>query len=207
MKNFKFYFLKLSLICIVVFGMQVFIPGFTELFILNEKVFGGEIWRYVTAVFLHGGIVHLIYNLFALLLFGFSLERMIGSNRFLVVFLSSGILANLIAVNFYDSSLGASGAIYGIIGVIAVIRPFMLVWAFGLLMPMFVAAVLWAVGDILGVFGFGSQNIGNIAHLSGIGVGVLIGLFLKEKRRIKKEEINIPENFVKEWERRYMRSS
>ena len=184
--------------------MQIFIPGFTELFILNQRVFDGEIWRYLTAVFLHGGIVHLFYNLFALLLFGFVLERTIGSNRFLIVFLSSGIFANVIAVNFYDSSLGASGAIYGILGMIAVLRPFMIVWAFGLLMPMFLAAILWAIGDILGAFGFGAQNVGNMAHLSGIGVGALIGILFKDKKRIKKDRIRIPENFVKEWERRYM---
>lgn len=196
--------MKLSLICLVVFGMQIFIPGFTELFVLNQKVFEGEIWRYLTAVFLHGSAVHLIYNLFALLLFGFALERMIGSNKFLVVFLSSGILANIIAVNFYDSSLGASGAIYGILGMLAVLKPFMIVWAFGLLMPMSVAAVLWAIGDILGVFGFGAQNVGNIAHLSGIGVGILIGMFLKEKRRAREHRIRIPENYVKSWEERFM---
>jgi len=188
----------------MVFVMQIFIPGFTELFILNQRVFDGEIWRYLTAVFLHGGIVHLFYNLFALLLFGFVLERTIGSNRFLIVFLSSGIFANVIAVNFYDSSLGASGAIYGILGMIAVLRPFMIVWAFGLLMPMFLAAILWAIGDILGAFGFGAQNVGNMAHLSGIGVGALIGILFKDKKRIKKDRIRIPENFVKEWERRYM---
>ncbi len=203
-KKIKFYFLKLSLICIIVFVMQIFIPGFTELFVLNQKVLEGEIWRYLTAVFLHGGVVHLFYNLIALLFFGFTLERVIGSNRFLAVFLSSGILANVIAVNFYDSSLGASGAIYGILGMITVLKPFMIVWAFGLLMPMFIAAILWTIGDILGAFGFGAQNVGNIAHLSGIGVGVLIGILFKDKRRVKKDKITIPDNFVKSWEERYM---
>jgi len=86
-----------------------------------------EIWRFVSAIFLHDGIIHLIYNLFALALFGFILEKLIGSKRFLIVFFASGIIANLIAVNFYNSSLGVSGAIYGILGCLVILKPLMMI--------------------------------------------------------------------------------
>jgi len=101
---------------------------------LNGDAFDGEIWRFLTAVFLHGGVGHILFNGFALLLFGSILERFVGGRRFLIVFFVTGILANLISVNFYSSSLGASGAIFGVIGALVIVRPGLTVWAFG--MPM-----------------------------------------------------------------------
>jgi uncharacterized protein len=188
--------------------MQWIIPGFTELFILDKAatLYHYEIWRIVTSIFLHGGVAHLLYNLFALALFGIILERIIGSRRFLLVFFFSGILANIVSVNFYESSLGASGAIYGILGCLAVIRPMMMVWVFGIPMPMFIAAILWVGGSILGIFI--PSNIGDIAHLSGIVVGFLAGLFLRGRfaeRKITGRRVDIPDEYMQEWEDRYMR--
>jgi len=98
--------------------------------------------------------------------------------------LFSGIIANIVSVNFHESSLGASGAIMGIIGCLTIIKPLMMVWAFGLIMPMFIAAALWITGDVLGSLGaFGETSIGNIAHLSGIAVGLVLGIFLRIFRK------------------------
>jgi len=164
-------------------------------------------WQFVTSIFLHANISHLFYNLFALILFGFILEKIIGSKKFIFIFLFSGIIANLIAFNFYPSSLGASGAIYGILGCLAVLRPGMTVWAFNLPMPMFIAAIIWAAGSVLGIFGLGDPTTGHIAHLSGIGIGVLYGLFLKlrykkdnKNKIIYTTKINLPENYMRSWE-------
>ncbi len=203
MARFKFYALWLCLICIGVFILQISFTGFTELFILNQNSFS-EFWRFLTAIFLHADVVHLLYNLFALALFGSILEKFIGGKKFLLIFFLSGIFASLIAVNFYPSSLGASGAVYGILGCLAIIRPKMMVWAFGFPMPMFIAAILWTLGSVLGVFM--PSNIGHIAHLSGILVGFLFGIFLRQKRKIRREKIRIPETYMREWERRYMRT-
>lgn len=200
MAKFKFYALWMCLICIGVFILQQF-SGFTELFVLNQSAIP-QIWRFVTAVFLHGSLPHLLYNLFALALFGSILEKLIGGKKFLFVFFISGIIANLIGFNFYDSSLGASGAVYGILGALAAVRPMMMIWAFGFPMPMFIAAILWVVGSVLGIFM--PSNIGHIAHLSGIIIGLLIGIFLREKRRaVRKIEISEPD--IRRWEERYMR--
>jgi uncharacterized protein len=177
---------------------------------LNSNVFNGEIWRFLSAVFLHGGLAHLVYNLFALILFGSILESLIGGRKFLIVFFISGILANLISVNFYDSSLGASGAIFGIIGALVIIRPMLVVWAFGLPMPMFLAGALWSIGDVLGTIGFLTgnpiDNTGNIAHLSGMFFGMLFGAFYKEKRRRMKfnSKIVLNERQIQNWEDVYM---
>jgi uncharacterized protein len=207
MAKIKFYFLWLSLICIGAFILQVLIQGVTELFLLNNKaVYKYEVWRFVTAIFMHGGVVHLLYNLVALLFFGIVLENLIGSKRFLIIFLFSGIIANIVSVNFYPASLGASGAIMGIIGALTIIRPMMMVWAFGLILPMFIAAILWVIGDTLGIFM--PSGVGNIAHLSGIAVGFLTGFLMRKlvrENKKKSEKIKIPEDYMKSWEDRYMR--
>jgi len=203
-EKFKFYAIKLSLICIIVFILQYFISGFTDLFILDLNVYW-ELWRFLTAIFLHGSLIHLMYNLFALLLFGSIAEKFVGGKKFLTVFFISGIIANLIAINFYSSSLGASGAIFGIIGLIVIVRPGMTVWAFGLPMPMFLAGILWMAGDLLGAYGFlvGNpiSNTGNIAHLAGMLIGLIFGFFYREKRIFeKKSRIEFDESSIRRWE-------
>ncbi|VVB78921.1 Rhomboid protease GlpG [uncultured archaeon] len=207
--KFRYYFLWLCLVCIGVYILQLIIPGFTDLFILNlNAVDQRQYFRFVSAIFLHGSAVHLLYNLFALFFFGWSLEKLIGSRRFLIVFFLSGIIANIVAVNFYSSSLGASGAIYGIIGCLTIISPFMFVWAFGLIMPMFLAAILWIAGDVMGVFGFSGSDVGYIAHLSGVGIGILFGLLFRSfGRKIKnvREKISIPDKYVRVWEDNYLK--
>jgi membrane associated rhomboid family serine protease len=206
----KFYFLWLSGICIIMFILQNLILGFTESLLLNKSALSGEIWRFLSAIFLHSSLEHLIFNLAALLLFGFTAEKLVGSKIFLLVFLGTGIIANIVSVNFYSSSLGASGAIMGIIGLIVAIRPGMMVWAFGLILPMWIAAIVWIIGDTLGLFM--PTNVGNIAHLSGIFVGLLIGISLRIKNKKKnprennnKVKIEIPDYYVKDWEEKYMK--
>lgn len=204
----KFYTLWLGLIIIIMFILQVGFPGFTDALVLNQDSWI-EIWRFVSAVFLHGGLGHLLYNLFALVIFGLVLEKLIGGKRFLAVFFSAGIIANLISINFYPSSLGASGAIMGVIGALAFIKPNLMVWAMGLPMPLFLAAVFWVLGDLAGIFI--PDGVGNIAHLAGVGIGLILGAIFKKKRRINSDfqyqrKIGIPEYHIKEWEDEYMTS-
>jgi membrane associated rhomboid family serine protease len=203
-QEFRFWALKLCGIMILVFILQLLIPGFTEFFVLDSgRVF--EVWRFLSSVFLHGGLGHLAYNLFALALFGSILEKLIGGRRFLVVFFVTGLLANVVSVNFYDSSLGASGAIFGVIGALIFVRPLLTVWAFGLPMPIFVAGILWAAGDLIGAVGFLAgnplDNTGNIAHLSGMFFGLIFGAFFRgKKKRKRKAKVVFDEKSFRRWE-------
>ncbi len=200
----RFYTLILSLICIIMFVLQLAIPGFTEALVLNQESFV-QPYRFISAVFLHGGLGHLTLNLFALILFGLILEKVIGSEKFLLIFFVSGIGANLISVNFYNSSLGASGAIMGIIGALTFAKPKLWVWAFGVPMPLFLAAILWGLVDIAGIFI--PDNIGNIAHLSGIAFGLILGAIFRQKRESYSyvRKVNVPEDYARKWEDNYMR--
>jgi membrane associated rhomboid family serine protease len=201
----KYSWLTLIIVCIALFIFQLVVPGFTDLLVLNQQSWI-QPWRFVTAIFLHGGWAHLLFNMFALFLFGLILENIISTKKFLIVFFLSGIIANLIAVNFYSSSLGASGAIYGILGCLTIIRPRMTVWVYSLPMPMFIAALVW-IG--LGIFGiFNPSQVGDIAHLSGIAVGFIFGAFYRGRFRERKEiryRINLPEREIRNWEDNYLR--
>ena len=205
MAKFKFYTLWIALTIILIFILQTFIKGFTDLFILTEFSWI-QPWRFITSIFLHGSAKHLLSNLFALIFFGFILEKTIGSNKFLGIYLVSGILANIIAINFYSSSLGASGAIMGIIGALTILRPTMQVWAFGMIVPMFIATIIWIIVDAIGVFI--PSNIGHIAHLSGIFFGAIFGLIIKIKyeKKTKAQKINVPEHLIIKWETLYMKN-
>lgn len=201
-RSFAFYALWLCVLCIVLFVVQVFSPAFTEFFLLNSSSFS-EPWRFVTSIFLHGDIAHLLYNLFALALFGSMLERLIGSNRFLLVFFVTGIAANLVSVFFYDASLGASGAIFGVIGALIVIRPSLPVFVFGLPMPIFIAGIVWVIGDVIGIFV--PSGVANIAHLSGLAFGLLFGAVYRLPAAPKAIKIRVSNEVIDQWEDYYMR--
>ena len=211
--KFRFYAFKLSLLVILFFVLQIIFPIFTDFLVLDFRAFG-EYWRFLSSIFLHGGLGHLAYNLFALLLFGSVLEKVIGGKKFLLVFFITGIFANLIAIKFYSSSLGASGAIFGIIGALIIVRPWFMIWAFVMPMPLFIAGILWAFGDFVGAVSFFSgnaiDNTGNIAHLSGMFLGFVFGFFyrgrvIRRGKIEKREKVRFREREVRDWEDRYFR--
>ncbi len=204
----KFYFLWISIICIIVFILQITIQDFTNLFRLSEDALTMP-WQFLTATFLHGSATHLIYNLFALIIFGIILESLIGSKRFLSLYVISGALVNIISFIWYPNALGASGAIMAVIGTLAVLRPTMAVWAFGMILPMFIVAILWVSGSILGIFGFGDQGTGHLAHLLGIVIGLGYGIYLrfntKKTKLTYSKKIKIPESYMRSWENYHIR--
>jgi len=143
-------------------------------------------WTPLTAIFLHINLDHLLFNMLALLIFGSILEKRIGNQPFFALFIISGIIGNLgylITVsNPMIPVIGASGAIYGVMGTLAVLEPFRLVYLYGLMpLPMAGAAILWALGDIRGLFT--PSNIAHGAHLAGMLVGLLYGLQLKNRSK------------------------
>ncbi len=138
-------------------------------------------WRYLTSIFLHGSFEHLLFNCFAILVFLPPLERLLGHIRYGVLFLASGIIANLISMGAYERaseyfvSVGASGAIYGGYGAFLYLALFQR-------QKMDKASrqtvyILLAMGL---VFTFATPNVNIWAHLGGIVGGFfLYGLMIR----------------------------
>jgi rhomboid protease GluP len=83
----------------------------------NALIMQGQVWRLITPTFLHGSIIHIGFNLYALFFIGPTLERFYGRGRFLALFLLSGFAGNVISFMFSPyRSLGSSTAIFGLVG-------------------------------------------------------------------------------------------
>lgn len=146
----------------------------------------------ITSMFMHGGLAHIVGNMLFLYIFGDNLEDAMGHSRYFFFYLLCGIIAGLshvFATYFlgqspYVPSLGASGAISGVMGgyIILFPRKRVYIWLFfffTIAVPAFIAVGLWFVFQIisgLGVLG-GDQAAGGIAYAAHIG-GFIAGLIL-----------------------------
>jgi membrane associated rhomboid family serine protease len=145
-------------------------------------------WTFVTAMFLHADFSHIFFNMFALFIFGTFLEEKIDQKTFLVIYFASGIIGNvgymITAPGSMIPGLGASGAIYGIMGALAMINPFAIIYFYGVPMPMLVASIVWIVTEFLGVFV--PSDVAHGAHLGGLFLGIAIGLYLRSQMKKSK---------------------
>lgn len=160
----------------VVFGIQ-FIVGIGEL--ANEFgmwPFGialfGEWYRLLTAAFLHGSFLHIAFNMYVLFALGPTLERVLGHVRFLVLYLVAALGGSVASYTFSDPrtvSVGASGAIFGLMGALIVA---------GRRLKWDITQVLVLLG-INVVIGFLSPDVDWRAHFGGLVVGALVaGVFV-----------------------------
>ena len=170
----KYVSVWLSGAMIITFVLQSLLS--TEHFLLINSVKFSEPWRILTSIFAHGDIVHLIYNVIGMLLFGLILENRIGSKKVLWLFLAAGLFINLISP--YERSLGASGAIYAVMGALVVLRPGMTIYLEYFPMPMALAGILWLAQDIFGIFH--PSNVANLAHIFGLFIGAGAGIYFRK---------------------------
>ena len=135
-------------------------------------------WQFFTYMFEHGNPYHLFSNMFALLIFGVALERVIGSKEFLLYYILVGTLSGIAAyISYYYTNtntilLGASGAVYGVMLLFAVIFPNSKVLLFGLL-PISAPVLVILYFAIEFFSQFANDGIAHSVHLFGLFFGYL----------------------------------
>lgn len=141
----------------------------------NDLIKQGQYWRFITPVFLHANLLHIGLNMLNFAVLGVILERVMGHARFLLVYILTGVISIITSFVFspQEISVGASGAIFGIVGAYTM---FVLLHrrAFrGGGIPSLIWIVL-VIGVNLGI-GFVIPNVDNFAHLGGLLSGCLLG--------------------------------
>ena len=157
-------------ITVLMFFLQ-FIPGVTELFFLDHvAVKNGQLWRLITCAFLHGDIIHLLVNMYSLNIVGKEVETFLGKGKFLAIYFGSALTGSLLScVITKNASLGASGAIFGLLGCLAYFGYHYRLYLGGALRTQ----ILPVIGLNL-LIGFMVPLIDNAAHIGGlIGGGFL----------------------------------
>jgi membrane associated rhomboid family serine protease len=179
---------------VAMFGVQMMIQGglgsggllvgfspnvLLELGGLNQElVRDGEWWRLISVMFLHGGLLHILFNGLALYSFGMEMERVMGGTRFLLIYFLGGLGGSLLSFGLgnYPVSVGASGAIFallgGMTGFIYRHRQY-----FGAVGRNYLYNLLFMIA-INGVITLSIPNIDGYAHFGGLIVGAGLGYFL-----------------------------
>lgn len=132
--------------------------------------------RYVTSLFLHGNLAHLVINTLSLLVLGAMIEEVVGAWMLVLTFLFSGITGNLVAADFGPNAVGvgASGGLAGIFGLLVICSLRRVYPATREQMLMMVVVFLLAAG-----MAFGPLPVDNWAHLGGFLAGMVLGLFAR----------------------------
>jgi len=210
-KGFASWSRKYSItIWLIIINVIAFVLSFLLMGVLGEEkiisliaiqpnaFFSGAVWTLLTSMFMHGNFTHLFVNMISLFFIGGFVEKLIGRKRFFWLYMISGIFAGLFFVflaYFFGvtelgmkifgspeiSAVGASGAIFALGGLLAVLTPRLRVYVFFIIpMQMWVAIVV-----LLGVLWIASITaglpFGNTAHLGGLLVGLGYGIYLKRK--------------------------
>jgi membrane associated rhomboid family serine protease len=159
-------------------------PKFAEqnlVFSLNNLV-QGRYWTLLTALFVHGSLLHLFGNMVFLFVFGGTLENNIGAPRHLAVFLAGGLTGFVLSLPFVAPNagmLGASAAIFAVAACVMLVRPLRFSWLF--LAPQGLVAVLYFLYNLVVVYdptlipGYDPQ-VAYIAHIIGFVTGIPFGI-------------------------------
>jgi len=160
---------------------------------------GKYVWTFLTSMFMHGGIFHLFVNMLSLFFVGSLIGKILGKKRYLFFYLISGLFAGLFFVlsslvfqsDFNAYAVGASGAIFGLIGLLMLLTPNLRVYVMFIPIPIklkYAAPgmlfLLWLISITANV------GIGNTAHLGGLITGLVYGFYLKKKFPNKIRMIN-----------------
>ena len=141
----------------------------------------GQIYRLLTCAFLHIGILHLVFNMYALFIIGSQIENFLGKFKFLFIYIISAIGASLMSIIFSNNiSAGASGAIFGLMGALLYFGYYYRIYLSSVLKQQIIPII------ILNLFiGFVISGIDNAAHIGGLITGVLASMALGVNNKSK----------------------
>jgi rhomboid protease GluP len=157
----------------------------------------GQSWRLLTNIFVHGGVMHILFNMYGLLFVGIFLEPLLGKGKYILAYLGTGIAASIASIWWHPAtvSIGASGAIFGMYGV------FLALLTTNLFPAKFKKSFLISTSVFIGynlLFGL-TGGIDNAAHIGGLITGLLIGYafypVLKNEAK-EKEAANETQKFL-----------
>lgn len=188
------------LICIVLYILSgLYSSNFLELkpgvlyefgALVNFNMMGNdikELYRLVTSVFLHGGLIHLICNMYSLYVIGPQLECFFGKVKYTIIFIGSGVIGNLLSMAFLQDtyvSVGASGAIFGLLGALLYFGYHYRVYLSGVIKSQIIPLIILNL-----IIGFIGTSINNLAHIGGLIGGVLVSMAVGVKYKSTKSDI------------------
>ncbi|MFP4115674.1 MAG: rhomboid family intramembrane serine protease [Candidatus Aenigmatarchaeota archaeon] len=145
----------------------------------GENLVEGRIWTLVTSIFLHGSVAHLALNSIALFFFGRALESEVSLKQVLTIFFLGGIVGNLFVLFTYPTDqvvIGASGAVFAIMGTAIILAPFDFIpYPVPLPLPLALIGVFVAISEVLTFLSGGHGNVAHIAHMGGLAAGLAFG--------------------------------
>jgi rhomboid protease GluP len=142
----------------------------------NLFVFEGAYWQLFTSMFVHASIAHIVGNMLFLFIFGLRGEEMFSLPEFLGVYLLGGLSGNLLSLAFGPDflSVGASGAIFALFGAIVI-------YSRRSVRQSILGALVYAF--FLFFISSGAENVNILAHLGGLGFGLIVGYLLAKNRK------------------------
>ncbi len=187
-----------------IYLLQTFVSGRITLYLglvpilVWKKYF---LWQLATYIFLHGGFTHILFNLFALWMFGRELENFWGSRKFLFYFFFCGIGAGICTVVFspyqFIPVIGASGAIYGILlafGWLFPNRPIYIYFLFPI--PAKFLVIIYGLIELYASMEGTGGGIAHLTHLGGLLFGILYMAYPVIRQKIRREY------YKKKWSQR-----
>lgn len=167
-------------LCTLVYILQILFPSLTTLGAVNGSlVRSGQVYRLVTGMFMHGSIWHLLCNMYSLYVIGCATENYFGKKKFLLIYFVSGIIGSMFSCIFNTSwSLGASGAIFGLMGALCYFGYYYRLYMGKALYSEIIPVIVLNLALSLIV-----SNIDFYAHIGGLigGVFITIGLGIRNK--------------------------
>lgn len=170
------------------------VPTVTKEYALVPNKYEERPETFITSMFLHWDVWHLFFNMMWLFFLGKFLESLLGGGRYLVTYLVCGIAGGLgviiapgLGLMSPDAMVvGASGAIFGIIAAVAVLKPMQKVYVFFAPMPMIVLGLFYIGLQVYYMVSGGDAGTAHIAHFGGAIAGLIFGLYFRfaEKRHL-----------------------